>query len=44
MWLTLVSTEEDHQLDRVEEEKDLGVLFSPSLKLAIGDHIKIDDI
>ena len=31
-------------MDRVEEEKDLGVLFSPSLKLAIGDHIKIDDI
>ena len=33
----LSDTEEDHYLDRVEEERDLGVLFSHSLKF--GDHI-----
>ena len=35
----LSDTEEDHYLDRVEKEKDLGVLFSHSLKF--GDHIKM---
>ena len=34
---SMLSTGEDHQLDGVEEEKDLGVLFSPSLKF--GGHI-----
>ena len=33
----LSDTEEDHYLDRVEEERDLGVLFSHSLKF--GNHI-----
>ena len=33
----LSDTEEVHYLDRVEEERDLGVLFSHSLKF--GDHI-----
>ena len=33
----LSNTAEDHHLERVEEERDLGVLFSHSLKF--GDHI-----
>ena len=35
----LSNTAEDHHLERVEEERDLGVLFSHSLKF--GDHIKM---
>ena len=30
-------TDEDHQLNGIEEENDLGVLFNSSLKF--GDHI-----
>ena len=29
----MLSTDKDHQLDRVEEEKDLGVLFNSSLNI-----------
>ena len=35
----LSNTVEDHHLERVEEERDLGVLFSHSLKF--DDHIKM---
>ena len=35
----LSNTVEDHHLERVEEERDLGVLFSHLLKF--GDHIKM---
>ena len=35
----MLSTGKDHQLDGVEEEKDLGALFSPSFKF--GSHVKM---
>ena len=34
----MLSSGEDHQLNRVEEEKDLGVLFNTNLKFS--NHIK----